>query len=85
MLQFTERNVIEGLSSLPQSTHFLQCRNVQRIVQSEGVIQSNAGPIRPRPHKHHSRYGDDVCIARRQTGQPPRVWCDLGNSSQSEI
>jgi hypothetical protein len=43
MLQFTERNVIEGLSSLPQSTHFLQCRNVQRIVQSEGVIQSNAG------------------------------------------
>jgi hypothetical protein len=50
MLQFTEHNVIEGLSSLPQSTtgKFLQRQNVQRTVQSDGVVQSNPVHIRPR-------------------------------------
>jgi hypothetical protein len=51
MLQFTEHNVIEGLSSLPQSTtvRLPQRQNVQRIVQSEGVGQANPVHVRPRP------------------------------------
>jgi hypothetical protein len=50
-LQLTEQIVIERLSSLPQSTtiHFPQRQNVQRIVQSEGVVQSNSVRIRARP------------------------------------
>jgi hypothetical protein len=51
MLQFTEHNVIEGLSSLPQSTNgnFLQHQNIQRVVRSEGVVQLNPVHNRPGP------------------------------------
>jgi hypothetical protein len=50
-LQLTEQIVIERLSSLPQSTtvHLPQRQNLQRIVQSEGVVQSNSVHIRARP------------------------------------
>jgi hypothetical protein len=45
-----EIKFVEGLSSLPQSTtgKFLQRQNVQRTVQSDGVVQSNPVHIRPR-------------------------------------
>jgi hypothetical protein len=51
MLQFTERNVVEGLSSLPQSAtaRSVQRQNGQRIVQSEGIAQPTPGLTPPRP------------------------------------
>jgi hypothetical protein len=48
-LQFTERNVIEGLSSQSTAVHVPQRQNVQRIVQSVGIVQSNPVHIPARP------------------------------------
>ncbi len=50
MLQFTEHNVIEGLSYQPQSStgNFLRRQNIQRIAHSDRVVQSNPTPIRTR-------------------------------------
>ena len=49
MLQFTERNVIEGLSSLPRSATGRSVQHGQRIVQSEGIAQPTPGLNRSRP------------------------------------